>query len=62
MTQFERLVSRLRKAEKKHGESGSMNEWSEIKKLRKQIDDHLDGQMNLSFKFGESNDENKREN
>ena len=61
MTQFERLVYRLRKAEKKHGESGIMNEWSEIKRLRKQIDDHLEGQMNLTFNFGESN-ENKRQN
>ena len=61
MTQFERLVYRLRKAEKKDGESGSMNEWGEIKRLRKQIDDHLDGCMNLSFKFGDDN-ENKREN
>ena len=59
MTQFERLVFRLRKHEKKHGESGSVNEWNEIKRIRKQIDDHLDGCMNLSFNFGESN-ENKR--
>jgi len=61
MTQFERLVYRLRKAEKKHGESGSMNEWNEIKKLRKQIDDHLDDRINLLFQFGDDN-ENKREN
>ena len=61
MTQFERLVYRLRKAEKKHGESGSMNEWDEIKRLRKQLDDHLEGCMNLSFKFGDDN-ENKRQN
>ena len=61
MNEFERLVFRLRKAEKKHGESVSMNEWSEIKRIRKQIDDHLEGQMNLSFNFGDDN-ENKREN
>ena len=65
MTQFERLVYRLRKHEKEHIESGnlavSIPKWNEIKRLRKQIDDHLEGQMNLTFNFGESN-ENKRQN
>ena len=65
MTQFERLVFRLRKHEKEHIESGnlavSVPKWNEIKKLRKQIDDHLDDRMNLSFKFGDDN-ENKRQN
>ena len=65
MNEFERLVFRLRKHEKEHIESGnlavSIPKWNEIKRLRKQIDDHLEGQMNLSFKFGDSN-ENKRQN